>query len=67
MNENDLNKLQYVTEVVVSQITGRALSTLRGDRHKGCGIPYYKMGKSVRYRLSDVYAYMEDRRINTSE
>lgn len=56
----------YVTEVTVSQVTGRALSTLRNDRNKGRGIPYIKMKKSVRYYLPDVYKYMERHRIKTN-
>jgi hypothetical protein len=55
----------WVNERKVSEITGFALPTLRNDRHMGKGIPYSKRGRSVRYRLQDVYDYMEARRINT--
>jgi hypothetical protein len=55
----------YVTEKEVSRITGRGLQTLRNDRHRGRGIPYSKIGRSVRYKLEDVYDFMQQRRIET--
>ena len=57
------NLPQYVNEKKVSEITGRALPTLRNDRHTRRGIPYCKIGRSVRYALSDVIFYMESRKI----
>jgi hypothetical protein len=58
---NDTPK--YVDERKVSEITGRALPTLRNDRHNRRGIPYCKVGRSVRYSLADVVSYMEFRKI----
>ena len=57
--------LKYLTEKQVREITGRALSTLRNERAQGVGIPYLKIGRSVRYNLDDVVAFMESRRIQT--
>ena len=57
------NLPQYVDEKIVSEITGRALPTLRNDRHNRRGIPYYKIGRSVRYALSDVIGFMESNKI----
>lgn len=54
---------KYVDERVVSRITGRALPTLRNDRFNRRGMPYCKISRSVRYRLSDVIDYMESRKI----
>ncbi len=59
------NQIKYISEKEVSEITSRALSTLRNERFLGKGIPYSKIGKSVRYRLDDVIEYMEARRIET--
>ena len=59
------NQIKYITEKEVSEITGRALSTLRNERFLGKGIPYIKIGKSVRYKFDDVIEYMEERRIMT--
>jgi len=57
--------MKYITEKEVSEIIGRALSTLRNDRFLGKGIPYIKIGKSVRYRLDDVIEFMESKRVET--
>jgi len=61
----DLNRVKYLTERDVSQMICRALSTLRNDRHRSKGIPYVKLGKSVRYKLADVEEYMEANRVET--
>ena len=58
-------KLKYLNEKQVAEITGRALSTLRNERFLGKGIPYIKIGKSVRYKYDDVIDFMESRRIET--
>ena len=57
------NNPKYINEKEVSEITGRALPTLRNDRHNRRGIPYCKIGRSVRYALVDVIAFMEARKI----
>ena len=58
----------YVNEKVVTEVTGRGLQSLRNDRCKGIGIPYFRIGvRSVRYKLSEVYAYMESRKVLTAE
>ncbi len=60
------NGVQYLKDKEVSRITGRSLPTLRNDRCKGQGIPYVKLGRSVRYRLDDVLDFMETRKIATT-
>ncbi len=60
------NQIEWVDEKQVAQITKRALQTLRNDRHHGRGIPYSKIGRSVRYELQDVVEYMRARKINTT-
>jgi hypothetical protein len=57
---------RYLTEIQVAEMTGRALSTLRNERFCRRGIPYLKIGRSVRYSLEDVVRYMESHRIETS-
>jgi predicted DNA-binding transcriptional regulator AlpA len=61
----DLQHHRYLTEQEVAALTGRAVQTLRNDRHKGQGFAYIKFGRNVRYRLSDILAAMESRRIET--
>lgn len=56
---NDMEDL-LLTESEVSRITKLSPSTLRAHRQKGIGFPYVKIGKAVRYRRSDVLAYIEE-------
>ena len=58
---------RYITEQEVSRITGRALATLRNDRFNKQGIPFVKMGRSIRYDIGDVVTYMEERKVTTSD
>ena len=62
-----MEKHQYIDEKKVARITGRAIPTLRNDRHKGRGIPYIKIGRSVRYAFNDVIDFMESRKILTDD
>ena len=59
----DLQKHRYLTEKEVAALTGRAVQSLRNDRHRRRGFPYHKIGKSVRYSLSEILAIMESHRI----
>lgn len=59
------NSTKYIDEREVSSITGRALPTLRKDRHYGVGIKYVKFSRSVRYELQDVLDFMEAHKIQT--
>ena len=61
----DLKSQRYLTEQEVAAMTGRAVQTLRNDRHRGRGFPYRKIGKSVRYFLPEILAIMESHRIET--
>lgn len=53
----------WLTEVAVASAIGCSLSLLRQNRHFHRGIPYTKMGRSVRYAAEDVKKYMQERRI----
>jgi hypothetical protein len=58
---------RWFDEKKVSEITGRAIQTLRNDRFHGKGFPYYRVGRSIRYKLSDILLFMEVRRIATQD
>ena len=60
---------KYVDEKFVSDLTGMSLSTIRNHRFERRGMPFIKVnhGRSVRYLLSDVIAFMEAGRIQTGE
>jgi hypothetical protein len=46
-------------------VTGKSKKTLQQDRWKGIGVPYYKIGGSVRYSETDVQNYLDGVRIET--
>jgi len=61
-------KQLWAGEHQVSEITNMSLAWLRKKRITGGGIPFSKMGRTVKYRLSDVQEYMEQRMVrSTSE
>lgn len=68
MDCNELMKKPYLNETEVAALTGRALSTLRNERHMRRGIPYHVVGqRSIRYRLTDVIQFLEATRITFDE
>jgi len=50
--------LTLLSEGQTAQITGKAVSTLQKERVSGGGIPFVKLGRSVRYRLGDIKAHI---------
>jgi len=68
MSEKEMLEKKYLNEREVAAITGRAVSTLRNERFMRKGLPYLKIGgRSIRYKNSDVIAFMEGRRIAFDE
>jgi hypothetical protein len=64
MQENVAVRDTYLTEKETAAITKEALATLRNNRSMRRGLPYLKIRRAVRYKLSDVIAYMERQRID---
>ena len=60
-----MENVRFLTEKEVKQLTNRALSTLRNDRFLNRGIPYVKIGRSVRYEMDDVLKFMRSRKVQT--
>ena len=54
---NSLNEKQVAEKLNVKE------ATLQNWRWRRVGLPYSKFMRSVRYKESDLYAYMEARRI----
>ena len=52
-----------LTEAQMAQIMGRSLSSLRKDRCYGRGVPFYKLGGMVRYRVGDLLEYIDQHRV----
>ena len=57
--------IELIDEVELSQQTKRAVQTIRNDRFEGRGIPYVKIGRSVRYRVCDIQAFLEKNLVPT--
>lgn len=55
----------FVSERDAAAVLGLAMSTLSAWRSLGrYDLPYYRAGRLIRYRLSDVLAFLERRRHN---
>ena len=59
-----LNENQVVNETQAAEILGRAVQTLRNDRHLRQGAPYIKNFRSIRYRVGDLWEYLQKCRID---
>jgi predicted DNA-binding transcriptional regulator AlpA len=58
---------QLIPEPEAARILGLSVHTLRGRRAK-CQPPrYLKLGKSVRYRLSDLQEFMDSCQVRVQE
>ena len=53
-----------LTPKEVSELIARAEQSLANDRCARRGLPYVKIGRSIRYKISDVLSYTEARRID---
>lgn len=58
---------QFLNEKQVSQMTNIPLQTLRNNRFQHKGINYVKIGRSVRYEVSDILDFMEKRKIKIED
>jgi len=59
-----MENLKVVDEKQAAAIMGRSIQTLRNDRHLRRGCPYLKIGRSVRYTISDIHDFLMERRID---
>ena len=57
------NTLRYLGEREVAKILGLSVQTLRNRRFLGHPSPYVKLGRSVRYLLTDVLAWAETNKV----
>lgn len=55
---------KYLSEKECAELTGFARSTLQNHRHQHKGFPYYKTGKKVSYKMSEIISYMERHRVD---
>ena len=71
-DQNTITRLSEVglkflmSEPEVSESTGIPQGTLRVNRSKGTGLPYTKIGRSVRYFGADILAVLEMNTVRTN-
>ena len=58
-----LSDFQVMKDVEAAPLLSMSVHTLRKMRCQGVGPAYLKLGKAVRYRLSDLEAYVENQRV----
>ena len=58
------NEKRIVGEKKAAVAMGLAVQTLRNMRHQRRGPAYLKIGRSVRYDLQDIEAYLQKRKID---
>jgi hypothetical protein len=63
-DQSEISFAQLVDDRVAAKILGRAVQTLRNDRHLQKGVPYIRLGRSVRYRIGDLLSYINEHRID---
>ena len=56
----------WLTERETSEMTGISRSTLQKHRFYGKGIPYVKIGSSIRYSVKAIKAFMDANTVLTS-
>lgn len=57
---------QVVNEKTAAAYLGLAVQTLRNRRFNRLPPNYFKIGRSVRYRVADLEAYLSSCRVNVS-
>jgi hypothetical protein len=60
-------KDRYLTPKETSELTGINPATLANQRSARRGIPFIKVGRSIRYRMNDILAFMDEHRIDPEE
>jgi hypothetical protein len=63
-NEIDTSLPKAVTEKEAARILSLSVQTLRNNRHQHKGLPYIKLGRSVRYLTADLINHLQTNRIN---
>ena len=58
MTDQDFQRLLTVSEV--AELTGLTENALKGQRQRGIGLPYVKIGHFVRYRRDHIARFFND-------
>jgi len=66
MKSHELADLQMIDENKLAEVLDESVETIRYWRKTDAGPAFKKEKKSVRYRISDVKQYIEDRTVNNT-
>ncbi|WP_049758076.1 helix-turn-helix domain-containing protein [Nitratidesulfovibrio vulgaris] len=66
IKRTETSDIQWVSEKTAAQLTGLSVHTLRGHRLRRKGLPYTKVGRAVRYSITDIASFMQANRIDFS-
>ena len=58
-----MSEERYLNEKQAAKLIGLSVQTLRNQRFKRCGLPYVKVGRSVRYDIQDIIPFMDNRKV----
>lgn len=56
----------FITDEELAKLSGLSRSYWQKSRVKGGGCPFIKIGRSVRYKLSDVELFLETRKVKST-
>lgn len=59
-------QMPLMTETQLANLLNTSIRTLQSQRQRGNGIPFIKLGKSVRYDLDTVREYLNDNYYNST-
>ena len=65
-NQQQINLRQniYLNEKEAAEILNISPKKLQKDRLRREGMPYYKIGRAVRYKTTEIYEWMEQQKVN---
>lgn len=61
---SELRDPEYISECELAGRIGIAAHTLANWRFLGKGFPYFRIGRTIRYRRKDVSLYIKQRKVN---
>ena len=53
----------FFSQETIAAVIKKSIKTLEGDRWRGIGIPYRKIGRRVLYRKSDVISWIDGHKL----
>ncbi|MBF6539258.1 helix-turn-helix domain-containing protein [Nocardia farcinica] len=59
MRSSTVELPELLTAAQAAEYIGVSVDTLAQDRYLGRGLPYVRVGRRIRYRASDIAAFLE--------